>query len=318
MTENDTETVEAAPTCYRHPDRETYVRCTRCDRPICPDCMAEAAVGFQCPECVREGNKAIRQARTVFGGRVGADGTVTKVLIALCVLAYVGQLANARISGDYGLNPRDVAYGEWWRLITSAFLHVREMPLHIAFNMYVLFAYGTQVERLLGRSRFLVLYLVAALGGSVATYWLGTFDQYSIGASGAVFGLFGAYFVLARKLRADTSQILLLIGVNLAITFGFSRYIAIWAHVGGLATGALVAWIYAQAPRGPRQALLQYGGAALATLVLVVGVVVRTPAVRDECPEELPSPAVMATLHIADRCDDILDDLPETITRYKQ
>jgi membrane associated rhomboid family serine protease len=301
MTENETE-VDAPPTCYRHPDRETYVRCTRCDRPICPDCMTPASVGFQCPECVKEGQKSVRQARTVFGGRVATDGTVTKVLIGLCVVAFVGQLANDNITFDYGMSPVEVAYGDWWRLITSAFLHEPTFLLHIGFNMYALFAFGSQVERLLGRTRYLVLYLVAALGGSVATYWLGAPSQLSIGASGAVFGLFGAYFVLARKLRADTSQIMLLIGLNLAIGFGLHKYINNWAHLGGLATGALIAWIYTQAPRGPRRALLQYAGAALVALVLLAGVLVRTPAIKRDCPPLPPLPLNIQLPANFDRC----------------
>jgi membrane associated rhomboid family serine protease len=255
MTEIDE---EAAPVCYRHQDRETYVRCTRCDRPICPDCMRTASVGFQCPECVKEGNKSVREARTTFGGRVGTDARVTKVLVGLCVTAFVAQLASRRFTEDfamwgYGL----MADGEYYRLITSAFLHDDRFFLHIMFNMYALLAFGSQVERLLGGARFLVLYLVAALGGSVATLLFLSPVTPSIGASGAVFGLFGAYFVLAHRLQADTSQILLLIGINLAIGFAAGGYINNYAHVGGLVTGAAVAFVYTRAPRGSSQARIQ-------------------------------------------------------------
>ncbi len=275
--------IEAAPTCYRHPDRETYVRCTRCDRPICPSCMTEAAVGFQCPECVREGHKTIRQARTVFGGRVGTDANVTKVLIGLNVIAFVAQLASDKVTNDFAMRGFEVAFGhEYYRLFTSAFLHDPSFLLHIAFNMYALLAFGSQVERLLGAARYLTLYVVAALGSSVATYWFLSPLRASIGASGAVFGLFGAYFVMARKLRADTSQLMLLIGINLAIGFAARGYINNYAHLGGLATGALVAWVYTQVPRGRNHALLQFAGAAAVAVALLVAVGIRTPQVRQE------------------------------------
>lgn len=287
---------EAAPTCYRHPGRETYVRCTRCDRPICPDCMNTASVGFQCPECVREGNKSIRQARTVFGGRVGTDANVTKALVGVTVVAFVGQLASKAFTADYEMQGASVAFfGEYYRMLTSAFLHAPSFPLHIAFNMYALLAFGTQVERLLGGARYLVLYLVAALGGSVATLLF--LDPYvpSLGASGAVFGLFGAYFVMARKLRADTSQLLLLIGFNLVIGIAGRAYINNYAHLGGLAAGAAVAFVYTQVPREKNQAVLQFAGAAAIALLLAVTAVVRA---NDLC-QNPPVPTTAPNFAIA-------------------
>lgn len=292
MTEAD-----APPTCYRHPDRETYVRCTRCDRSICPDCMREAAVGFQCPECVREGQRSIRQARTVFGGRVGSDANVTKILIAINVIAFVAELASKhgpryRVVDDYEMLGAAIAYShEWYRVITSAFLHDPTFLLHIAFNMYALLLFGTQVERLLGATRYLTLYLVAALGASALTYWFLDPLQGSLGASGAVFGLFGAYFVLARKLRADTSQLVGLIAVNLVIGFVAHGYINNYAHIGGLLTGGAVAYLYTLVPRGRWQAALQFGAAALVALLLLVAIDVRTPHVKDEIQRRLPSAA---------------------------
>lgn len=291
------ETTEAPPACYRHPDRETYVRCTRCDRPICPDCMNAASVGFQCPECVREGNKSVRQARTVFGGRAAADANVTKVLIGLCVVAFVGQLASDAFTEDFSMKSPPVAVaGQYYRMLTSAFLHSPDFLLHIVFNMYALLAFGSQVERLLGGARYLVLYVVSAFGASVATlYFLDPVGYVaaadgtaipraipSVGASGAVFGLFGAYFVMARKLRADTSQIMLLIGVNLVIGFAGAGYINNAAHIGGLVTGAAIAFAFAHAPRGPRQALVQYGGAAAVLVLLVGATVVKAADLRQD------------------------------------
>lgn len=288
----------AAPTCYRHTDRETYVRCTRCDRPICPDCMNDAAVGFQCPECVAEGRKTVRQARTVFGGRVGTDGNVTKVLIGLNVAAFAAQLVSDQFTRDYQMLGYAVAFlDQYYRMLTSAFLHSPDLlVLHIGFNMYALLGFGTQVERLLGGARYLVLYLVAALGGSVATlYFLDAFTP-SLGASGAVFGLFGATFVLYRKLRADTSQLIVLIGINLAIGFSAGRYINNAAHIGGLVVGAAVAFVFAHAPRGPRQALMHYGGAALVALLLVAATLARTSYLADNPPAlSLSVPSVSAT-----------------------
>ncbi len=283
MTETD-----APPTCYRHTDRETYVRCTRCDRPICPECMNDASVGFQCPECVREGQKSVRQAHTVFGGRVGADANVTKVLIGLNVVVFVAQLASSKVTDKYTMLGAGVALDhQWYRLITNAFLHDPNFLLHIAFNMYALMLFGTQVERLLGTARYIALYLVSALGASVVTYWFLDPRQPSLGASGAVFGLFGAYFVMARKLRADTSQLVLLIGINLAIGFAARGYINNYAHLGGLATGAAVAYLYTLVPRGKWHAALQYGAAAGIAVLLVVATVVRTPHVRQRTENEL-------------------------------
>jgi membrane associated rhomboid family serine protease len=280
---------EVAPTCYRHADRETYVRCTRCDRPICPECMNEAAVGFQCPECVRQGAKTVRQARTVFGGRVGADANVTKALIGLNVIAFVAQLASGKVTDDYAMWGAGLFQnGEYYRLITSAFLHDPQFVFHIGFNMYALLAFGSQVERLLGGARFLVLYLVAALGGSVLTYLF--FDPYgvSIGASGAVMGLLGAFFVMARRLRADTSQILMIIGLNAVIGFVGRGYINNYAHAGGFLTGAAVAYVYTRVPRGKSQAALQFAGAALIAVLLCVVTVVKTADLRHNPPPPPP------------------------------
>jgi membrane associated rhomboid family serine protease len=250
--------------------------------------MTAAAVGFQCPECIREGRKTVRQARTVFGGRVGADANVTKVLIGINVVAFVVQLSSHKFTVDYEMAGIAVAVGEYYRLMTSAFLHSPDLLLHIGFNMYALFVFGSQVERLLGGARYLVLYLVAALGGSVATLLFLSPYQPSLGASGAVFGLFGAYFVMARTLRADTSQILVLVVINLAIGFAGNGFINNWAHIGGLLTGAAVAFVYTRVPRGKNQAVLQFTGAALLAVALSVTAVVKAHDIYRN-PPPLPS-----------------------------
>lgn len=235
------------PTCYRHPGRETYVRCQRCDRPICPDCMRPAAVGYQCPECVAEGRRSAPAARTTLGGVVHANpAMVTTGLIGLNVLAYLLQLAQPSLTQRYGLLPAAVAGGEYYRLFTSAFLHAS--VLHILFNMWALYVVGSQLEPALGRARYLVLYLLSAVGGSTLYYLIAPQFALGIGASGAVFGLFGALFVVARRLAANSGGILAIIVLNVIFSFTFPN-VAWQAHLGGLLTGALVAAAYAYAPR---------------------------------------------------------------------
>jgi membrane associated rhomboid family serine protease len=255
------------PTCYRHSERETYVRCTRCDRPICPDCMREAAVGHQCVDCVKEGNRTVRAPRTVFGGRVTTTPVVTYTLIAVNVVAFFLQYAGSDVEGRYGLWPPAVADGQYERLVTSAFLHYG--PVHLLFNMWALYMVGQPLEQWLGRLRFAVLYLLSALGGSVCALLFAPLNTNTAGASGAVFGLFAAIFVVSRRMRFDARGIAVVIGLNLLITFTFPS-ISWQGHVGGLVTGALLAYAYAYAPRN-RQELVQLGATvALAAAFLVL------------------------------------------------
>ncbi len=280
------------PTCYRHPGRETYVSCTRCERPICPDCMRDAAVGHQCPECVHDGNRQVRQPRTVFGGRVNARPVVTLSLIAVNVLAYLAEMASPSFSDRFemvgeafmrtssGAELVGVAHGEWYRLITAAFLHI---PLsegtfgitHILFNMWALWVLGPQLEQVLGRLRFSVLYFLSALGGNVLLYLVDA-QQPAVGASGAIFGLFAAYFVVGRRLGSDTRGIAFLILINLMFTFSFSR-ISWEGHVGGLITGAILAVAFAYAPRA-RQNTVQVATSAVVAAILIILTVVQTTA----------------------------------------
>ncbi|GAA2896308.1 rhomboid family intramembrane serine protease [Streptosporangium fragile] len=277
-TEPPTEPETAVPTCYRHPGRETYVRCQRCDRPICPDCMREAAVGFQCPECVAEGNKTMRQARSVFGGRAVITPYATWALLIVNVLAYVAEtLRTDWVLETFQMNAFDVWYnGEWWRLVTGAFLHkplVSSFALtHIVFNMWALYAIGPELERRLGSARFLALYLLSALGGSVAVYLFGIA---AVGASGAIYGLFGALFVLAKRLGYDARGALWLIGINAAITF-LVPGISWQGHLGGLVIGSVVAAILAFAPAKNRSAV-QWAGCAVVLVALVALVLLLPP-----------------------------------------
>ena len=273
--------------CYRHPDREAHIRCVRCERRICPDCMIPASVGFQCPECVREGNKTVRKATTVFGGRVTNDpGWVSKILIGINVVVYVLQQAVSGFTTRFeniGAFPPPpfhaqigVAAGQDYRLLTAAFLH--GSVLHIALNMYALYLFGPQVEAALGRVRFLALYLASALGGSALSYYFSNPSTPSLGASGAIFGLLGAFLVLNRKLGRDSSAVLVLIVINLA--FGFIAPNIDWrAHIGGMITGALCAAAIAYAPAA-RRTLWQVGGIVLVVAVAVVVVLARTAALQ--------------------------------------
>lgn len=278
--------------CYRHPGREANIRCTRCERPICPECMIDASVGFQCPDCVRQGagtghGPAVGRPRTVAGGSITADPRlVTKILLGINVAVYLAVLAKGtalvddlillgRASTYYGGPPEGVAEGQWYRLVTSMFLH-QEM-WHIAFNMLGLWWLGGPLEAALGRARYLTLYLVSGLAGSALTYWLSAPQQGSLGASGAIFGLLGATAVLMRRLNYDMRPVLALLAVNLVITFNPWGGIAWQAHVGGLVAGTLIAIGMVHAPR-ERRALVQYGTSALVLAAVILVVVIRTAA----------------------------------------
>jgi membrane associated rhomboid family serine protease len=245
--------------------------------------MRPAAVGFQCPSCVAEGNRGVRAARTSFGGRL-TDGTarVTYVLVGLNVAVFLAGLlvgdadlrrAFGNVAGPAvfapGEAPAGVAVGEYYRLLTATFLHAG--VLHLAFNMMALSVLGPPLEQALGRSRFLALYLLAALGGSVTAFVLAEGFTLSVGASGAIFGLFGGYYVVVRRLGGSTSSLVGLLAVNLVLTFALP-FIDWRAHLGGLVTGGAVAAALAYAPRGPRRPAVQ-AVACAAVLVLLVAVV---------------------------------------------
>ncbi|MFH9430117.1 rhomboid family intramembrane serine protease [Streptomyces sp. NPDC017615] len=287
----------SVPGCYRHPDRETGVRCTRCDRPICPECMVDASVGFQCPDCVRGGTPgpagtgaaaghvpADNRPRTLAGGTLTSDPRlVTKILIGLNLALFlvqmslgdvftnrldlIGQAYAAHLPGVQG-----VAEGQYYRLLTSMFLH--SGYVHILFNMLSLWWIGGPLEAALGRARYLALYLIAGLAGSALTYLLAAPNQPSLGASGAIFGLFGATAVLLRRLRYDMRPVIVLLVVNLIITFGWAN-IAWQAHIGGLVAGLITGAAMVYAPR-ERRALVQYGACALVLVVVAVLTLVRT------------------------------------------
>ncbi|MEV4613622.1 rhomboid family intramembrane serine protease [Kitasatospora sp. NPDC049258] len=299
------------PVCFRHPGRETHVRCTRCDRHICPDCMHEAPVGHQCPECVRAGSQGLRPVRTQFGGRVSGAPYVTYLLIGLNVLAYLVELARPSVVDDFemrglaALGPDGgyyifhgyllppelhgigVATGEWYRLVTGAFLHLQPTEgtfgiAHIVMNMFSLWVVGRVLEERLGATRYLAVYLLSAVGGSALLYLLAP-TQGAVGASGAIFGLTAAYFVLSRRMQHDplggNRQM-----VSLVVWLFVSAGITSWqGHLGGLLTGLATGAVLAFAPP-KRRAAVQAVGLVAVALVLVLLVVLKTGDLADTYP----------------------------------
>ncbi|WP_081241098.1 rhomboid family intramembrane serine protease [Streptomyces viridosporus] len=279
----------SVPVCYRHPDRETGIRCTRCERPICPACMVNASVGFQCPECVRSGSgtghaPTASMPRTIAGGTVVADPRlVTKILLGINLAVFVAVQIRPSLLRDLyliGVWPpapflptEGVADGEWYRLFTSMFTH--EAIWHIAFNMLGLWWLGGPLEQALGRARYLALYLISGLAGSALTYLLASGTTATLGASGAIFGLFGAMAVLMRRLDYDMRPIIALLVINLIFTFSPGFNIAWQAHIGGLVAGVVIGYAMVHAPR-ERRALIQYGTCALVLAVVVLLVLLRT------------------------------------------
>jgi membrane associated rhomboid family serine protease len=219
----------------------------------------------------------------VFGGRQAAGAVVTWTLVGINVLLFLVELAKPSIGNDWGLlgyaSPtgqppmQGIAAGQWYRLITSAFLPPATGLgglgfMDILFNMWALIAVGPSLEQMLGRARFVAVYLLSALGGGVAFFLLGPPNVIALGASGAIFGLFGAWFVVARKLRLDVRGIVTIIGINLAFSLIYRSSIAWQDHLGGLIVGAVTTAAFAYAPRKNRAAF--QAGAALAILVILV------------------------------------------------
>jgi membrane associated rhomboid family serine protease len=285
---------EAPPTCYRHPDRETWVSCSRCGKHACPDCRREAAVGQQCLDCVRGAEAGSRQPRPAFGGRLVSGAALTWTLVGINVVLFLVELVKPSLAQDWGMmgyasptgNPpfQGVAAGQWYRLITSAFLPPAPNGpngigslgfLDIAFNMWALVAVGPSLEQSLGRVRFLAVYLLSAVGGAVAFFLFAPQNQLALGASGAIFGLFAAWFVVARKLRMDIRGIGTIIAINLVFSFFYRSTIAWQDHVGGLIVGALVTFAFAYAPRRNRT-LVQVTAAVAVLAVLVLLVIYRS------------------------------------------
>jgi len=264
--------------CYRHTDRDAYISCQRCERLICPDCMRDASVGFQCPSCISEGKKSVRSARTMAGGLVSTNvGKVSMVLIGINVAAYVVQLATGGRDGEVfrqgamvggsvlfqdATIATGVADGAWWRPLTSAFLHLN--LLHLAFNMYALYLFGPFVEKALGTWRFIVAYLTMAIVASAFVYVLSDPRSLTVGASGAIFGLFALALVLQLKAKIDVTGLLVLLGINAVLSLRAN--ISWQGHLGGFIAGLVIAAAVAYPPKPYRQ-----HAQIAAFVVLVVG-----------------------------------------------
>ncbi|HEY2262578.1 MAG TPA: rhomboid family intramembrane serine protease, partial [Streptosporangiaceae bacterium] len=249
-----------------------------------------ASVGQQCVECVGEGARSTRQARTTFGGRPTAGAVVTWTLLGINVALFLVAWVRPAIVNDlvmlgyaaygYGSPLHGVAAGEWYRLITSAFLAPATGLsglgfVDILFNMWALIFVGPSLEGLLGRARFLGVYLLSAVGGGVMYYYLVAPNSAAAGASGAVFGLFGAWFVVSRRLHLDTRGIVGLIVINLALGFFFHSFIAWQDHIGGLLTGVLLTAAYVYAPKKNR-AVIQVAATVAVVALIVIAVAIRT------------------------------------------
>ena len=236
--------------------------------------MRSAAVGQQCLECVRAGARTVRQPRTQFGGRErSATPVLTYALIAINVAVFILELSMPELRVRLALWPPAVADGQLYRLVTSAFMHYSTM--HLLFNMWALYVVGPPLEMWFGRLRYGALYALSALGGSVLVYLLSPLNAATAGASGAVFGLFGAIFVVAKRLDLDVRGVVAVILVNLIFTFVAplisSQHISWQGHIGGLVTGALVAAAYVYAPRAGRN-LIQ-AGVTITMLAVFVGLI---------------------------------------------
>lgn len=304
MTEPQPPATTGVPTCYRHPDREAHIRCQRCDRVICPECMRPAAVGFQCPDCVKEGAKATRSGRTAYGGLRPTDASLTSmVLIALNVGVWVAILAtggnDSRLVDWLALRPHGfcltqggffeatglscpsggqlypgVSDGAYWQLVTAMFTHVQLW--HIGFNMFALYVLGPQLELTLGRARFLALYFLSGLAGSALVYWG---DRGALGASGAIFGLMGALLIVAIKVRGDVRGILTWIGINFVITFVFVNAISWEGHLGGFIGGTAIGAVLVYTPRGPRRTTLQLAGLTVIAALVALAIAARSATI---------------------------------------
>ena len=276
--------------CYRHPHVETKVHCTRCGRPICPDCMIPASVGHHCPTCVAEARAEYRRGPGRRAAIAGVKGTsATRALLTIIVGVYVIEVINGGVASFVGGPPVDVLFrlggsfglaiasGQYWRLFTSMFLHAS--LIHLAFNSYALWIFGSIVEPEIGRWRFLTVYLLTGLAAAASSYAFQPSPEIvGIGASGAVFGIFGVFLVYNYRRRytalgaARLRQGLIMLALNLFLGFSISG-IDWRAHVGGLIAGS-VAGLSLDA-RGPEPfRRLAYVGMVVGVTALTVGLVV--------------------------------------------
>jgi membrane associated rhomboid family serine protease len=279
------------PACVRHPDRPTGLRCVRCDRPACTDCLREASVGHQCVDCVNEGVKSVRPARTVSGAResrgrrlvvVPALTLVNVVVFAATALQAGSIVDNVRstLFEDGALVPAFVSAGEWWRLVTSGFLHFGSYngygPVHLLFNMVALWVIGRNLEVQLGRGRFLAVYLLALLGGSTAVMLFGDAGGVVAGASGAIYGIFGGIAVIVIKSKINPTAVLTLIAISIFLSVAMPG-ISLLGHVGGLVVGALATAAMVYSPPA-RRFQVQLAACIALLVIMLVAVALRGSA----------------------------------------
>jgi membrane associated rhomboid family serine protease len=262
--------------CYRHPKAESFVLCQRCGNTICPECQIQAPVGFQCPDCA-----GVKKSGGLSGAfrrgssrsmAVGTRPTATFVLLGVIVAVYIGQLLTSGFLTQLFLYWPPLTAIEPWRMMTTMFVHSTSSVFHILFNGYSLFILGTLVERLIGPNRFVTLFLFSGFGGSVLVSLLSPTSAV-VGASGAIFGLFGALFVIQRSFGGANVQLLIVLGLNLVMGF-IVPGISWQAHIGGLITGAVVANIMVKTrgeePKRQRQGLFLVGLGLVGLTVLGV------------------------------------------------
>jgi membrane associated rhomboid family serine protease len=273
---------DRASFCYRHPDRQSYILCQRCGRTICPECQTQAAVGVICPECMAEQRASAPRTKSAVLTRArSAAGrgapVVTYSLIGITALVYLLQwIPGLGVTNALFFSPvfmTELIF-EPWRALTSVFLHSTSLIFHILLNMYTLWIFGQLLEAVLGRGRFLTLYLISGLAGSVGVVVFAQPNSQVLGASGAIFGLMGAFVVIQRRFGGNVTQLYILLAINLAIGFIPGANISWQAHLGGLIGGALVGLIYLETRQRSRRRLQIALLIGLTVLLITIGIVV--------------------------------------------
>ncbi len=269
---------QAGSHCYRHQDRESYILCQRCGRTICPECQTQAAVGVHCPECMRESRQGAPRQKSAL--RVAFSPSSDRPVVTWSIMAVIGAVYLLQLTTG-GLVTTLAVYAPWltwsepWRIVTSMFAHSPGSFFHILFNLYALFLLGPSLEHLLGRGRFIALYFLSGVGGALAVLFISDWTPV-LGASGAIFGLFGAFFFIERHLGGRGVQILVILGINFVIGF-FLPMISWEGHLGGLIVGGVIGYIYTKTRNRSQtttQKLLVAGVAVFLAVALMAPLVI--------------------------------------------
>ena len=265
----------AGTVCYRHPDRSTYLRCSNCDRPICIECTNEAPVGQKCPECAAPA-AAARQVTTRQARRDAAPATIA--FMAISVILFLAPMLLPGVDVDvlrarFGQFNLAVAAGEWWRIFSAAFLHVG--MFHLLFNMWALWIFGRPLESQTGSASFASLYLASAVAGGAAAFLLSDPRVTVVGASGAIFGLFGAWLYSSYRSRhtrlgnAQFRNLLVLLGLNVFLSLSVPA-ISWQGHAGGLLAGFVIAALWSRSPDRPAVRVMEATAVGAVALALVL------------------------------------------------